>query len=158
MSAIQLRAATIDDMESLFHWRNAPEVRATSFSTEEIPWASHQAWFRRMLDDTSRHLLIGEIGDDAIGVIRFDIVAAEAEISIYLVPGLSGRGFGTQLLQAATAWASTRIPGLQRVLARVRDENQASLKAFKKAGFHPYRDILAWDAPPRHARTGDPLP
>lgn len=148
MSAIQLRPARLDDMAKVFRWRNAPEVRAASFTDAEIAWPAHENWFRQTLANASCHLLIGECEDEPVGVIRFDVAAKEGEISIYLVSGGSGRGVGTALLRAATAWVARHLPGLRRIVARVRPQNIASQKAFEKAGFcRKDKGLWVWVVP-----------
>jgi UDP-2,4-diacetamido-2,4,6-trideoxy-beta-L-altropyranose hydrolase len=135
MSQIKLRRATPDDMRSLFEWRNAPETRHYAFDPKPIAWEDHQRWFRASLGRDDRHLLIGEMDGEAVGVLRYDVEEKWAEISIYLVPGKSGRGLGTALLCAGNAWLALNLPAITSIRAKILPENIPSRKAFLKAGY-----------------------
>lgn len=133
--AIGLRYAGIDDELSQFEWRNASHVRAASFNPQPIPWERHQSWFRAVLADPGRHLLIAECGGQAVGVLRYDVTGQEAEVSVFLRSGLSGQGLGTRVLRAGSGWLEGRLPGLTQVRARIMPGNPASRGAFLKAGY-----------------------
>lgn len=132
---IELRHATANDERKLFEWRNAPETRRYAFDSNPIAWEDHVRWFRASLANAHRHLLIGEIGREAVGVLRYDLAGDCAEISIYLVPGHSGRGLGTALLREGCAWVKLNLPQVRRIRAKILPDNTPSRKAFAKAGY-----------------------
>lgn len=134
---IRLRMATLDDAHRTHEWRNAPEVRAASLDEQEIPWADHLGWFQRTLASPDRMLLIAEAGSHPVGVLRYDVdvAARRATVSIYMRPGQAGKGLGTRMLHAGSAWLAARRPDIQGIDAVVRPENLASRRAFIKAGF-----------------------
>jgi len=135
MSFIKLRHATPEDIKKIFEWRNAEEIRQFSFNTALIPWKTHVEWFNTTLLCNDRILMIGEIEENPIGVIQYNLLnSEEAIINIYLVPGLQSQGLGTKLLLAGIKWASQNI-NIKHILAEIIPDNIASIKAFTKAGF-----------------------
>ena len=135
---ITFRHADRKDMEALFAWRNSPESRKYSTNNQIIDWETHKNWFRKVLTSTDHILLIGEIDQQPIGVLRFDINENTAEISIYMVPGLASKGFGTDLLKKGTNWITKKYPQIKELRATILTNNKASIRIFEKAGYHPY--------------------
>lgn len=138
VSDIILRSATEEDCRKMYEWRNHPQVRQGSISSEEITFAVHQEWFTRALHSASRRLLIASLENEAVGVLRFDFTGNRAEISIYLVPECIGNGLGQHLLNAAESWLKMHHPEVTHLVAKVLADNLRSQKTFKKAGFVPY--------------------
>jgi RimJ/RimL family protein N-acetyltransferase len=132
---LELRPARHEDSRLLLDWRNDPNVRAASFSTQEISRESHDAWLARKLEDPDCALLIVEMDGNPLGYVRLDrLNRDEAEISIALAPEARGRGIGRDALRLATSSAARSL-GVKTVRARVRGANSASLTAFRAAGF-----------------------
>lgn len=134
-AAPTLRRATFGDARRLHEWRNEPKVRAASRNPAPIAWVEHETWLRDVLASPARHLLIGERGGAAIGVLRFDVDGSAAEISIYLVPAAMGRGEGAALLGAGEEWLRREIPGVDRLRAHVGNGNLPSQQLFEGAGY-----------------------
>lgn len=133
--AVTVRPAQPDDARRVWEWRNAPEIRATALSPEEIAWEAHSAWFARRLEDPRTVMLIGEDGGEAIGVVRFDLDGGDATVSIFLAPARAGRGRGRALLQAGEQWIERRHPGVSRFLAEVLEGNSGSISLFRSAAY-----------------------
>jgi RimJ/RimL family protein N-acetyltransferase len=107
-----------------------------SFNTEVIPYAAHCQWYGDMLSSNERQLLIVEIEARAVGVLRLDRAPAagdRAEVSINIAPERRGQGLGVSILNQATELA--RGLGINRLTARIRPNNSASIRAFQKVGF-----------------------
>ena len=85
-----IRRATLDDALDVLIWRNDPLTRAMSRTQDEVEQEAHLAWFSRALDDAASTLLIGEVGGEKIGMVRFDHGAA-TEVSININPLCRGR-------------------------------------------------------------------
>jgi RimJ/RimL family protein N-acetyltransferase len=134
-SCIDIRVATLHDSTQLFDWRNHPSVRSVSHNPEAINWADHQQWLTEVLTSSNRFLLIGQHQNTAVGVVRFDIKENEAEISIYLVPGVHESGFGQDLLMSAEYWLIDNHPEIRKLRADVLSSNERSYRFFKSAGF-----------------------
>lgn len=135
MGEIILRRAAASDERNIFVWRNAPETRCYAFNPDAMAWEDHVRWFRDSLARTDRHLLIGELDNQPIGVLRYDVVNEVAEVSIYLVPGCGGRGLGTALLKEGNAWMARHLPQVTTLSAKILPDNIASRKSFAKAGY-----------------------
>lgn len=135
MSEVTLREATVSDARVIWLWRNDPDTVAASLSAAGVDWDEHLEWYRRVLEDPMRHLLVVERENRSVGMLRLDqINETEAEISINIAPTLRGQGLGSQSLVAALEWAGSK-GRLKTILARVRADNEASVRAFAAAGF-----------------------
>lgn len=140
-ATITLRPAELHDAEEIFRWRNDPVTRAQSFTSVMITWPEHLAWFEKTLQREDRLLLLGVVGKKKIGVLRFDLAQAEeAEININLAPESRGQGYGAALIRAGSRRLFEKYPSVRRVYARIKSDNQASLRAFAKAGFLPFAE------------------
>lgn len=132
---MHLRPATIADADLLLGWRSDPATRAASFSSDEIPRDRHMRWLEGKLADERCALLIVEAEGEPVGQVRLDRVpaAGSAEIHIALAPAARGRSIGRLALCAAVSRAAAL--GVTRVEARVKNDNEPSLRAFQAAGF-----------------------
>ena len=134
-SGIEIRVARHDDAQKLFEWRNHLSVRAASRSADMIDWESHQRWFASVLTASDRLLLIGQREGLPVGVVRFDIRGVEAEVSIYLVPGIQQSGQGRDLLQSAERWFAANRPRVCKIHAHVLEGNERSQRLFLGADY-----------------------
>jgi len=139
------RAATPDDARDVWEWRNDPLTRAMSRNSDEVAWAGHEAWFLRTLADPATTLLIGEVGGEKVGMVRFDH-GPETEVSINVNPACRGRGYGLALLQAGIAQVGGEI------FAEIKDDNLASRRMFERAGF---QFVVALEGRGRYRRPAD---
>ena len=135
MSLVEMRLVTKEDVCNLFEWRNHESIRATSRSNDLIEWAEHQAWFNKILTCSDSSLLIGMLEGSKIGVVRYDYVGNDAEISIYLDPEMLASGYGAQLLKGAEQWLRLHKQDIQSITAHVLVHNTRSAKFFKRAGY-----------------------
>lgn len=132
---IKVRVANQADSEQLFEWRNHHTVRAVSRNPDLINWEDHQEWFAAVMNDPDRVLLVGQREDVSVGVVRFDIQDDEAEVSIYLVPGIKGSGLGRGLLQSAEHWFAANRPEIRKIFAHVLGTNEQSHRLFLGADY-----------------------
>lgn len=132
---IEIRIASESDSPKLFEWRNHQTIRAVSKNSAPIAWADHQSWFAKVQADKNRVLLIGEIDNEPIGVVRFDKEGGIAEVSIYLVPEGSFKGHGRNLLLSAEEWLKTHHADIKSIQAEVLGANTASQRLFVGAGY-----------------------
>jgi UDP-2,4-diacetamido-2,4,6-trideoxy-beta-L-altropyranose hydrolase len=132
---LALRRVSDEDCRIIWDWANAPEVRAVSFSPDPIPWESHQAWFRSKLEDPACSFWIAFREDgSAVGNVRLDTEGKDRVLSIVIAPEVRGRGYGPSLLRLAARKIFDSSPAV-RICAYVKPGNEASLKAFERAGF-----------------------
>ena len=133
---VHLRPAGELDRDRTFEWANDPVTRAMSFSSATIPRADHDGWFTRSLAGDARSLFIAEEGAEPIGLVRLDWLDqahTQAEIGISLAREARGRGLSVLALQALIARA--RELEVVRLIARIKPDNEPSLRAFARAGF-----------------------
>jgi UDP-2,4-diacetamido-2,4,6-trideoxy-beta-L-altropyranose hydrolase len=134
-SGIKIRVASQEDSEQMFGWRNHPTVRTASRNPEVINWEDHQEWFASVIADPHRLLLIGQREGVPMGVVRFDIRGDEAEVSIYVVPGIEGSDLGRDLLESAERWLAANRPVIRKVRADVLGGNKRSQRLFLGSGY-----------------------
>jgi UDP-2,4-diacetamido-2,4,6-trideoxy-beta-L-altropyranose hydrolase len=139
VGTIILRQADVGDRANLLAWRNHETSRRYSGDGALIDAANHDAWFERVLADPDRLLLIGADAAGPVGVLRYDLAGPRAHISVYLVPGRQGRGLGTCLIEAGSAWLGACRPEVAEIHAEIHADNAASQRAFAKAGFDPVK-------------------
>lgn len=143
---ITMRLASLEDSNAMFEWRNSEETRKHSFSQKKISRNSHNKWLINCLNRADCIILIGDMNSEPIGVVRYDISAGEALISIYLVPGNYGQSIGTELLKSSKQWLKENKPSIQIINAHILPDNLASKKVFEQAGYDihyiAYRDDI----------------
>lgn len=136
MVDLALRPSHVADVRLVWEWRNDPITRSMSLNPERVEWDEHVAWFHSVLSSADRLLLIAEDAGAPVAVLRFDrVIQGTWEVSINVAPSARGRGIGISALRAAAGWMAER--GGARLVARVRTENERSLRAFQTVGFVP---------------------
>ena len=87
------------------------------------------------VDHVDRVALVAVLGDDLIGVGRYDRLGArpDAEVAFVVSDEHQGRGIGSVLLEHLAAAARER--GIQRFVAEVLAENAKMIRVFTDAGY-----------------------
>lgn len=155
MKTLTLRRAEDADCEDIWRWRNAEETRRYSRRSESVELESHKRWFSSMLQSGTCDLLIAEAAGSPVGVLRFDYQDQKATISIYLVPGRSGRGEGSQLLRTGVDWVAATHPDISVIEAEVLAANAASHHTFVAAEFTPIATTYHYVYPKAACLTPD---
>jgi pseudaminic acid synthase len=139
---VRLRNATMEDSEQLRAWRNDPVTRQMSIHTAEVSASEHADWLQKALASPERSVLMAETGDGTVGVVRLDRQSSrQAEVSLTLAPSNRGKGLSASVLQAAESFARQR--GDVRLLATIKVDNEASIRAFKRAGYYGFTRVSA---------------
>lgn len=133
--AVKIRRATLLDARMIYEWRTSPEVLGASRNPRSFSFKDHCSWLERILLDTQRLLLIGVCEGRDIGVVRFDICEARAEVSIFLAPGAMGAGLGRALLAAGESMLRHEHPNVRQVDAWVNSDNPRSFQLFQHLGY-----------------------
>lgn len=147
---VTLRPALPEDVELVFRWANDPATRAASFKPAPIAHAEHVAWFEAQLARPDRHLRIATREGVPFGFLRLDRDADAADrctLSVNLAPEARGCGLGARALRAATTEAG-RL-GFRAITALVRPENEASVRAFLRAGYAEHEPTRVEGVPAR---------
>jgi len=156
---VTVRAAGPEDCRRIWEWRNEREARAASFTTREVPYEEHRAWFTRAIADPRVRLFVVLRRGRAIGYVRFAIEGEDAEISVSLDPRERGKGYGAAAIAVAS---DLMLAGpVRQVVAHVKTANPASRTAFERAAFtlRGTRQIAgaeAWELTYRGRAAHDP--
>ena len=135
---VSVRSVTESDRELLYRWANDPDVRRNAFHTEAIAWAEHVAWFDNKIKspDTRIYIVLDE-QSNPVGQVRFDKTReGSAEVDISIESSSRGHGYGAQALRLCSTLAMKEL-ATGHIIAKVRQDNTASIKAFERSGFKP---------------------
>lgn len=127
-----LRLAKPSDSDHLLRWRNDPVTRAMSTLHQVVSLVDHENWFRNSMQRVDRVIIIGEHHLLPIGMIRYDLLGAEATVSINLAAAARGLGLASAILQHSEDFLPVSIMQLSAV---IRADNHASQKTFAHAGY-----------------------
>lgn len=133
---LRLRQAHKADCRLLWEWANDPNVRASAFSSEPIPWEGHVKWFYQKLKDQKCLIFIAlNACNTPVGQVRFDTTdQKEAKIDVSIQPQSRGSGYGQQMLRLAIEKLVALSP-IRTIHAFIKPDNKASIGAFEKTGF-----------------------
>jgi RimJ/RimL family protein N-acetyltransferase len=140
MAQLVFRTAQTKDAQLYFDWANDPDTRRQSFNSNPISLETHTAWFTRKLTDANALLLVffNEL-EQAVGQVRFERTPV-ADMPNEIIIGISvdarqrGKGMATQVIQQGCA-ACREQWGMVAIHAYIKADNQASMRAFERAGF-----------------------
>lgn len=118
-------------------WRNDPETRRWSRTTEQVDPEGHRAWLRRSLVNENRLLLVVEDDAGPVGTVRWDYDADVWEVSVTVAPERRGSGMAGPLLAAGESALRDRAQTAVSLLAVVHVANEASNRLFARAGYEP---------------------
>lgn len=154
---VALRPADADDEALLLDWANDSGVRRNSFDGALISSAGHRAWFTRRLADPGTLMFIATTPDGLpVGQIRLEVDATGSALTdISVDPALRGQGVGKCILEATVARIRHQS-GVTRLVAEVRNGNNASRKMFLSSGFREIAAIRG-DSATFELRLGDGL-
>jgi len=139
---LTIRQANEDDILHLFELANDPVVRSNSINTNSITWDDHVGWFRRKSTDTNCFLFVFHQLGDFVGQVRFDLIQAEAIISISVAEKFRGRGLAKQIILKSVEKYLLIHPDTKTIVAYIRPENKSSIKSFLSAAFTFKEDFL----------------
>jgi len=147
--ALDFRPVKESDFELLWQWVNDPVTRANSFESAAIPWEQHKTWCQSKLNDPGCIFwMVASAPLGKAGTVRFDCADGEAIISVSLAPHARGRGYGKTVITAACARLFESSP-LKVVRAFIKPANQASVRAFERAGFRLDKKTMNQNLPAR---------
>ncbi|MGX7668335.1 GNAT family N-acetyltransferase [Flavobacterium pedocola] len=135
-TTIWFRKATEEDVELYFTWANDPAVRSNSYATESIPYENHVNWFKSKVKDENCFMVIFQDHENQnIGQVRIQKTnAVSAIIGVSADENHRGKGYAAKMIAKASDVFLTENPEIC-ISAYIKLDNQASSKAFEKAGF-----------------------
>lgn len=118
-----------------FHGRQSPESIYFRYFSPRPTLSSRDLAHLTNVDYVDRMAFIGLLGDDLIGIARYDRypTSGTAEVAFFTDDEHQGRGMATVLLEYLAAAA--REAGLTGFVAQVLPQNSKMLSVFKQAGF-----------------------
>ena len=131
MFEVCLRKINSDDKNLLFEWRNLNELVALSYFKNKVTLIEHTRWFNQKLISTDSDLNIIQLNNTDIGLIRIEMSIKGCEVSIYLIPGNEGKGYGYKALSMALS----KNKSCSSFYANVQLKNISSQKLFLKLKF-----------------------
>lgn len=135
MKEIELRSATLSDLDLVFQWANDTETRKNSFQTTKIPYEEHKKWYQSRLKSKASDIFICYKNEIPVGQIRLDYQEKQAYISYSVAKEERGKGYGTALLSLIEEKAKNDIKRVSILCAKVKKDNIASCKKFEKLGY-----------------------
>lgn len=128
---LRIRRVKKEDSLVLFEWRNDPVVRRNSFDSKKIDWDSHEKWFNNQLTNSQSKIFIFETKQGhPVGQVRLDYLDNKWLINYSIDQFYRGLGLGKKIIYQSI---NTIEKGL--FTAKVKNNNQASIKTFKSLGF-----------------------
>ncbi len=138
---IKLRPLEETDLPLLVVWRNQPDIWSCFFNKFPLSYSGQQAWYKGLLEDRSRLLLIIETLDsrEAIGTIgfdRIDFVNQAAEYGNLLIgpEPFRHKGIATEATHLLLAYGFERL-NLNRIFLHVLADNAAAIRLYRRCGF-----------------------
>ena len=129
MPNMEVRRATMDDAPYVLEWRNDPQTVAMS-KTGAVAVHDHFVWFAKSIDNQDRDLFIAWENGRRVGMVRFDRVDDVWLVSINIAPNERRKGYASSALRRAIEEVGNR-----HLLAEIKPDNLASIRAFKRCGF-----------------------
>lgn len=133
MAEINLRNAVSGDEPLLLEWRNIGELVSLSYLKKKVTPEEHHQWFCSRINSDDCLLLIVQLGLEDIGLVRIESEQKGCEVSIYLIPGYEGKGYGSKALALALEYGSGMCNSYS---ATIQSDNVPSMRLFEKMGFH----------------------
>ena len=133
MNALEIRVATIYDLESLAD-ALGPEAGAAQLSTR---FEENRTGIRTMLVAVQDGRAVGTI---SIGGGQFQRVGALRLFALNVGPAFRRRGVGTALVKAVEAIAAEK--GLAEVNLEVTTDNEDAIRLYRKLGYRIYGDTV----------------
>jgi RimJ/RimL family protein N-acetyltransferase len=136
---VTVRPATDDDLDQVVEQTWAVAAEGLWIGTE-VPFdrAARRERLAASITSNTSTLLVADAsatgGPAVVGHISITVAPyGVADIGMLLSDGWRGRGIGTALLEAASAWAE--LAGAHKMSLEVWPHNAAALHLYRKAGF-----------------------
>tara|TARA_B110000211_G_C14083019_1_gene555447 strand:+ start:1788 stop:3311 length:1524 start_codon:yes stop_codon:yes gene_type:complete len=136
-NTLNLRFATLKDVEQVYNWQCEPETRRYALNKDVPSLAEHTAWMTRKLESKNDYFYIIELADSrdkkatSVGVVRLDKSdKGTYTISIFIAPEHFGKGIAKYALKQVDILHPKAF-----IDAVVLKENTASQTLFSRAGY-----------------------
>jgi len=131
---LKFRKATSKDCKFIWSLRNDENIRYWSFNNNFISFKEHIIWYKKKLKDKNSIIFILLKNKNKVGYIRYDIKKNNAEIDIAIRKEYHGKHIGSNGLKLTGEYIKNNYK-IKKLIARIKNENIASIKCFEKAGY-----------------------
>lgn len=135
MNKLEIRKATIEDLDLIFGWANDEEGRRNSFNQEKIPYEDHCAWYKKKMESKESVIYILMLDDVPAGQCRLDFEGTKGLISYFVDKEYRGRGYGKKILSLVYEKVKDDFPDAASFVAQVKEGNAASQRVFLSLGY-----------------------
>lgn len=137
---VRLRKMTVEDTDKIITWRNSPSVMQRFLYRKPLTREDHLHWIHAKVDAGLVVQFIiticangQEIGSTYLRDI--DHAAGTAEFGIFIGDTLhAGCGYGSAAQKLTLQYAAQQL-GLQKIRARILEDNEASVRMHLRNGF-----------------------
>lgn len=130
------------DMLLVYNLSNDNVVRENSFSTSNIDIREHEEWYKNIITDTNKHLLLLFFDDGNnnrfIGQIKYrkeDKNQKHVRIGISITPEFRGKKLSSLLIMMSIDYLINKWIGITKIIAEIKASNITSIKSFESCGF-----------------------
>ena len=125
---MNLKPATLDDLEFLFQLRNEPvNVKFSKRGTLTLEEVKEDYF------EGNKDPFIFYYGDMRVGYVIYAPEGNNYEISVAIIPEMRGRDLGSKVIEEGTRYCLDNM--CDEVIAKVLPTNLVSINAFEKAGY-----------------------
>lgn len=143
---IIIRKVQSGDENSIFSLSNQPSIRKWSFHGQVISRETHHQWFSKIINDKTCIFLVAVLHDKIIGQIRLTIKNKKALISLSVDEQFIGQGVGSLLIKKGIIFLKKEKKDITKIIAQIKNDNDQSIRFFKKNGFCFKSTILIHNA------------
>ncbi len=143
------RGLRVEDAELVSTWRSNPDNYRNFLNAHPVSAEEHLAWFANYLhDDTRFDFIIRNADGKRIGTTGISNIDGDSCEVSYMIGDIAerGKGYATEALETMTQLAFSRL-GVSEVVARVRPDNEASIRVLLGGGFVENERVFIRKAP-----------
>lgn len=132
----ELRPIQDEELELMLAWRNEPSVRQNMYTTHEITFEEHIAWWDRIKRSARDEYFMYEFAGSPMGIVGFNDINQHNRNSFwafYASPN-AATGSGTRMEVLALDYAF-RVMNLHKLCCEVLAFNKPVIKLHQKFGF-----------------------
>jgi RimJ/RimL family protein N-acetyltransferase len=133
---LRLRNVEVSDIGDLFKWRNHTVIKKNFFYTKSISWEEHKRWLDTKIKDPNAQIYIAFCGGEKVGTVRFEDMDDTVKVSVMLNPDFLNKSLGSKIIGLAVKKFINEMKTSKPLIAEIKKDNIASIKAFQKAGFN----------------------
>lgn len=135
---ILLRETVEKDIQDIYEHINLSYVK--KYCTDyEKQWKQHESWYKFLIysDSYVLYTLTSSKDNRFLGYVKFELEGEEcAIINIYLAQEIREHGYSCDIIKMSIEELKSKRDNISIILAYILEENEVSIKTFKKLGFH----------------------